>query len=80
MLLVLAIGCLAGAGFLVAELVTQPARQRRAVVPRASTMAGFVLRRGDARSFRERAVLPLAGRVAHPCCGCRRRPRLRRSR
>jgi tight adherence protein C len=65
MLLVLAIGCLAGAGFLVAELVTQPARQRRANVSRAATYGRIVLRRGDSRSFRQRAVLPLAGRVAH---------------
>jgi len=65
MLLVLAIGCLAAAGFLVAELVTQPARQRRAAVSRASTYGRIVLRRGDSRSFRQRAVLPLAGRVAH---------------
>jgi tight adherence protein C len=65
MLLVLAIGCLAGAGFLVAELMTQPARQRRAAVSRASTYGRLVLRRGDSRSFRQRAVLPLAGRVAH---------------
>ena len=62
MLLVLAIGCLAGAGFLVAELVTQPARQRRANVSRASTYGRIVLRRGDTRSFRERAVA--AGRGA----------------
>ena len=65
MLLVLAIGCLAGAGFLVAELVTQPARQRRANVSRASTYGRIVLRRGDSRSFRQRAVLPLAGHIAH---------------
>jgi tight adherence protein C len=65
MLLVLALGCLAGAGYLVAELVTQPARQRRANVSRASTYGRLVLRRGDSRSFRQRAVLPLAGRVAH---------------
>jgi tight adherence protein C len=64
MLLVLALGCLAGAAFLLGEVATQPARQRRASVARASSYGRIVLRRGDTRSFRERAVLPLAGRLA----------------
>jgi tight adherence protein C len=64
MLLVLALGCLAGAGFLLAEFVTQPARLRRSSVARASTYGKTVLRRGDTRSFRDRAVLPFAARVA----------------
>jgi tight adherence protein C len=64
-LLVLALLCLAAAGFLIAELATQPARLRRAAVSRASTYGKIVLRRGDMRSFNERAVLPLAMRVAH---------------
>jgi tight adherence protein C len=64
MLLVLALGCLAGAGFLIAELATGPARQRHAAVSRASTYGKIVLRRGDTRSFRDRALLPAAGRVA----------------
>src|SRR3954470_16681677 len=65
MLLVLALGCLAGAGFLLAEFATQPARLRRSSVARASTYGKTVLRRGDTRSFRERAVLPFAGRGAY---------------
>jgi tight adherence protein C len=64
MLLVLALGCLAGAGFLLAEFATQPARLRRLSVARASTYGKTVLRRGDTRSFRDRAVLPFAARVA----------------
>jgi tight adherence protein C len=64
MLLVLAFGCLAGAGFLAGELATQPARQRRASVARAASYGRIVLRRGDIRSFRERALLPLAARLA----------------
>ena len=64
MLLVLALGCLAGAAYLVAEILTQPARQRRAGVSRASSYGRIVLRRGDNRSFRDRAVLPLAARMA----------------
>ena len=65
MLLVLALGCLAASGFLVAEVATGPARLRRAAISRASTYGKLVLRRGDTRSFRERAMLPLAGRIAH---------------
>jgi tight adherence protein C len=65
MLLILALGCLAASGFLVAEVATGPARLRRAAISRASTYGKLVLRRGDTRSFRERAMLPLAGRVAH---------------
>jgi tight adherence protein C len=64
MLLLLALGCLAGAGFLVGEVATQPARQRRAAVSRAASYGRIVLRRGDTRSFRERAVLPLAARLS----------------
>src|SRR6266496_3357639 len=64
MLLVLAIACLAGAVFLVGDVATQPARQRRASVARAASYGRVVLRAGDARSFRERAIVPLAGRVA----------------
>ena len=65
MLLILALGCLAASGFLVAEVATGPARLRRAAISRASTYGKLMLRRGDTRSFRERAMLPLAGRVAH---------------
>jgi tight adherence protein C len=65
MLLVLALGCLAGAGFLIGEFATQPARLRRSSVARASTYGKTVLRRGDTRSFRDRAILPFAARVAH---------------
>jgi tight adherence protein C len=64
MLLVLALGCLAGAGYIVAQILTEPAQQRRAAVSRASTYGRIVLRRGDNRSFRDRAVAPLAGRIA----------------
>src|SRR5436305_15193391 len=64
MLLVLAFVCLAGAGFLIAEIVSTPARLRHASVSRASTYGKLVLRKGDTRSFRERAVAPTAGRVA----------------
>jgi tight adherence protein C len=65
LLLLLALACLAGAGFLIGELATEPARQRQIAVSRASTYGKIVLRRGDTRSFRERAVVPLALKVAH---------------
>ncbi|HEY2373702.1 MAG TPA: type II secretion system F family protein [Gaiellaceae bacterium] len=64
MLLVLALGCLAGAGFLLSDFATQPARQRRVAVSRASTYGKIVLKRGDTRPFRERALVPFATRVA----------------
>jgi tight adherence protein C len=64
MLLVLALACLGGAAFLIAELATEPARLRRVAVARASTYGRTVLRRGDTRTFRERAVVPLATKLA----------------
>ena len=64
MLLVLALVCLAAAAFLVGEVATQPARQRRDAVSRAASYGRIVLQRGDTRSFRERVMLPFAGRVA----------------
>ena len=63
-LLVLALGCLAGAGFLVAEVATGPSRLRRAAVGRASTYGKIVLRKGDTRPFGERVLIPLSGRLA----------------
>lgn len=63
-LLVLALACLAGAGFLVADVATAPARLRRAAVGRASTYGKIVLRKGDTRSFGERVLVPMSGRMA----------------
>jgi tight adherence protein C len=64
MLLLFALACLAGAVFLVGEVTTAPARQRREAVERASSYGRVVLRRGDQRSFGERAVQPLAHKIA----------------
>jgi len=64
MLLLFALACLAGAVYLVSELATEPARQRHAAVSRASTYGKTVLRRGDTRPFKERALVPVAMRVA----------------
>jgi tight adherence protein C len=64
LLLLLALACLAGAGFLVSQLMTEPARQRHAAVSRASTYGKTTLRRGDTRTFKERALVPLAMRIA----------------
>ena len=64
MLLVLALGCLAGAGFLIAEVATGPARLRRAAVGRASTYGKIILRKGDTRPFGERVLIPMSGRMA----------------
>jgi tight adherence protein C len=65
LLLLLALLCLGGAAFLIGELATEPARLRQVAVSRASTYGRIVLRRGDTRPFRERALLPLALKVAH---------------
>jgi len=65
LLLVLALACLGGAVFLIGQLATEPARLRQIAVSRASTYGRTILRRGDTRPFRERALLPLALRVAH---------------
>jgi tight adherence protein C len=64
-LLVLALGCLVGAGFLVAEVATGPARLRRAAVGRASTYGKIVLKKGDTRTFGERVLVPMSGRIAN---------------
>lgn len=64
MLLVLALACLAGAGFLIAEVATGPARLRRAAVGRASTYGKIILRKGDTRPFGERVLIPMSGRMA----------------
>jgi tight adherence protein C len=64
MLLVLALACLGGAGFLIAEVATGPSRLRRAAVGRASTYGKIVLRKGDTRSFGQRVVVPMSGRIA----------------
>src|SRR5215471_1568504 len=65
LLLFLALACLAGAVYLVGELATQTARERHASVSRAASYGRVVLRgRGDTRSFRERAIVPLATKLA----------------
>jgi tight adherence protein C len=63
-LLLLAFGCLVGAVFLVGDVATAPARQRRASVARAASYSRVLLRTGDARSFGERVLHPLSDRLA----------------
>jgi tight adherence protein C len=64
MILALALALLAAAAFVTADAVTHPSRQRRAAVARASSYGRFAVRRGDTRTFRERALFPLLQRVA----------------
>jgi tight adherence protein C len=64
MLLVLALACLAGAAFLSGELATQPARERRASVDRASSYGRIDIDPDDTRPFRERVLLPMSQRLA----------------
>src|SRR5919199_3519164 len=65
MLLVLALTFLAGAAYLVGEVITAPARARQTAVQRAATYGKVKLRTGgDMAKFHERVVQPLAQRIA----------------
>ena len=64
MLLALALACLAGAGYVTAQIVTAPGRQRRQSVGRAASYGRVVLSIGDRRSFRERVLVPFAASLA----------------
>jgi tight adherence protein C len=64
MLLVLGLACMAGAVVLFGELATEPARQRKASLSRAASYSRALVRRGETRSFNERVLIPVAGRVA----------------
>lgn len=65
MLLALAVACLAAAAFLAAEVVTLPERERRGSVRRAATYGRLaVAPEAERLSFRERALGPLAERLA----------------
>jgi tight adherence protein C len=65
MLLLLAIGCLAGAAFILGELVTLPGRERELSVKRAARYGRLGVRaRPQATHFRERVVLPMRDRLA----------------
>jgi tight adherence protein C len=60
MILVFAVFCLAGAAFLIGEIVTAPARQRWSSVRRAATYGRMELRsESPGESFRDRFLLPL---------------------
>jgi tight adherence protein C len=63
-LLVLAFACIAGAIFLVGDLATAPARQRRASVTRAASYSRVVIRTDEVRPFRERILAPLSESLA----------------
>jgi tight adherence protein C len=64
MLLFLAVACLAAAAYLAGQIVTAPARARRAAVSKASTYGRVVLRRNEARPFGERVIVPSAAKLA----------------
>jgi tight adherence protein C len=64
MFLVLALACLAGAAFLIGEVATQPARERRESVDRASSYGRVAVEEGDSRPFKERVLLPFSQRLA----------------
>lgn len=65
MLLILAIGALAAAAYLVAEAATMPARQRSVAIRRAATYGRLRLAaRRERESFKERVLEPGAQRLA----------------
>ena len=65
LLLLIAVCCLGAAGFLLAELVTLPARERATSIRRAATYgrARFTTGR-ERRPFRERALVPMKEQLA----------------
>jgi tight adherence protein C len=65
LLLLLALGCLAGAAYFLGELATLPARQRATSVRRAATYGRFRVRTGlERESLRNRALVPLSQSLA----------------
>ena len=64
MLLFLALTFLAGAAYFVGEVATQPARDRRHSLQRASEYGRIEVRGAQRARFRERIVLPLMERLA----------------
>jgi tight adherence protein C len=65
LLLILALGCLAGAVYFLGELATLPARERATSVRRAATYGRFRVRAGLERtSLRDRALVPLSQSLA----------------
>jgi tight adherence protein C len=66
LLLLLALGSLAGAAYFLGELATQPARERATSVRRAATYGRFRARPGalERQSLRDRALVPLSHSLA----------------
>ncbi len=65
LILLLGIVCLATAAFLLAEVVTFPAREREGSIKRAATYGRVHVARGPSRRpFRERAIAPLTEQLA----------------
>jgi tight adherence protein C len=64
LLLLLALGCLAGAAYFLGELATAPARERATSVRRAATYGRFRVRKLERESLRDRALVPLSQSLA----------------
>jgi len=65
LLLLLALGCLAGAAYFLGEIATLPARERAASVRRAATYGRFRVLAGlERESLRNRALVPLSQSLA----------------
>jgi tight adherence protein C len=78
LLLIIASMCLAGAAFVVGQVVTQPERERRSLVRRAARYGNtrVAANREERLSLRERVLVPASGRIAGAMLRINRRENL----
>src|SRR6476646_386459 len=78
LLLIIASMCLAGAAFVVSQVVTQPERERRSLVRRAARYGSvrIAANREERLSLRERVVVPATSRIAGAMLRLNRRENL----
>jgi tight adherence protein C len=78
LLLIIASMCLAGAAFVVSQVVTQPERERRSLVRRAARYGSVrvAANREERLSLRERVVVPATSRIAGAMLRLNRRENL----
>ena len=78
LLLIIASMCLAGAAFVVGQVVTQPERERRSLVRRAASYGSVRIAAGreERLSLRERVLVPWSARIAGAMLRVNRRENL----
>ena len=78
LLLIIASMCLAGAAFVVSQVVTQPERERRSLVRRAASYGSIRIaaNREERLSLRERVLVPASSRIAGAMLRINRRENL----